>query len=176
MTDPTSLSEDLIALRARAEQLIEFLTAFDEPERVQVARDLLAALTRLQQASPPPIPQPMTPDQLQWVLDHNMQICGSHRVQIQDAVDAWRADQQRNPSLTTEVRAVRDSPPWQPIATAPRDGTPFVVGHQDDPSAVGLYVFRSGRWVDQFDDEFVGASGSRALAGYYTHWCAVPDL
>lgn len=33
----------------------------------------------------------MTPDQLQWVLEHNMQIRGGHRVQISDAVTAWRA-------------------------------------------------------------------------------------
>lgn len=32
-----------------------------------------------------------TPDQLQWVLDHNHQIRGNHRRQICDAVVAWRA-------------------------------------------------------------------------------------
>lgn len=32
----------------------------------------------------------MTPDQLQWVLEHNMQIRAGHRVQISDAVEAWR--------------------------------------------------------------------------------------
>lgn len=36
----------------------------------------------------------MTPDQLQWVLDHNMQIRAGHRVQIAEAVQAWRADRE----------------------------------------------------------------------------------
>jgi len=34
----------------------------------------------------------MTPEKLQWVLDHNEQIRGSHRVQISDAVQAWTED------------------------------------------------------------------------------------
>jgi len=34
----------------------------------------------------------MDPDQLQWVLDHNAQIRGGHRVQIADAATAWRED------------------------------------------------------------------------------------
>ena len=38
---------------------------------------------------------PQTPDQLQWVLDHNMQIRGGHRVQISDAVEAWREDRRQ---------------------------------------------------------------------------------
>ena len=40
----------------------------------------------------PPTPAEMTPDQLQWVLDHNIQIKGGHRAQIYAAVEAWRKD------------------------------------------------------------------------------------
>jgi hypothetical protein len=35
---------------------------------------------------------PISPDQLQWVVDHNMQIRAGHRVQILDAAEAWRKD------------------------------------------------------------------------------------
>lgn len=42
---------------------------------------------RLSADIPPP-----SPEQLQWILDHNKQIRGGHRKQIADAVVAWRAD------------------------------------------------------------------------------------
>ena len=48
----------------------------------------------------------MMPDQLQWVLDHNMQIRGGHRVQIADAVQAWLADRAELTHARTLLRAV----------------------------------------------------------------------
>lgn len=48
----------------------------------------------------------MTPDQLQWVVDHNQQIRAGHRVQILDAVDAWRADRARLRELLEHQRKV----------------------------------------------------------------------
>lgn len=44
--------------------------------------------------------EPMTPDQLQWVLDHNMAIRVGHRVQIADAVVAWRAAEAKLSALS----------------------------------------------------------------------------
>ncbi len=49
----------------------------------------------------------MTPDQLQWVLDHNLQIRAGHRVQIAEAVEAWRADQARIAALEREVARLK---------------------------------------------------------------------
>jgi hypothetical protein len=41
----------------------------------------------------------MTPDQLQWVVDHNMQIRAGHRVQICKAVEACRAAESARETL-----------------------------------------------------------------------------
>jgi hypothetical protein len=66
-----------------------------------------------------PMSETTTPEQLQWVLDHNMQIRAGHRVQIAEAVKAWQADKSRLADLTeqlAEIRALIDKqPPSPPI-------------------------------------------------------------
>ena len=52
-------------------------------------------------AVPPP-----SPDQLAWVLDNNAQIRAGHRVQISNAVAAWRADRQLCAELMEALKAV----------------------------------------------------------------------
>jgi hypothetical protein len=55
----------------------------------------------------PPVP-PISPRQLQWVLDHNMQIRAGHRVQIANAVEAWREDQAQLADLRSRLTQLRD--------------------------------------------------------------------
>lgn len=50
---------------------------------------------------------PVSPDRLQWVLDHNMQIRAGHRVQIANAVEAWRRDRADVARLTAERDTAR---------------------------------------------------------------------
>jgi hypothetical protein len=47
---------------------------------------------------------PISPDQLQWVLDHNRQIRGGHRVRIADAVEGWRRDRAQRDALLAAAR------------------------------------------------------------------------
>ncbi len=50
---------------------------------------------------PAPDPQERQgPERLEWILSHNMQIRGSHRSQIADCAESWRADR-------AELAAVR---------------------------------------------------------------------
>jgi len=37
----------------------------------------------------------ISPDQVKWIVDHNEQIRGSHRVQLLDASQAWADDRAR---------------------------------------------------------------------------------
>jgi hypothetical protein len=39
-------------------------------------------------------PEP-SPEQLQWILDHNQQIRAGHRYQLTNMVKAWQADRER---------------------------------------------------------------------------------
>lgn len=50
--------------------------------------------------------QRQSPDQLQWVVDHNMQIRAGHRVQIYDAVAAWRKDREAVTALMALIAAI----------------------------------------------------------------------
>jgi hypothetical protein len=48
----------------------------------------------------------MTPEQLLWILDHNAQIRGSHRVQIAEAARAWRVAEARVRALEEAMECV----------------------------------------------------------------------
>lgn len=48
---------------------------------------------------------PSTPEQLQWVVEHNQQVRGGHRVQILMAVEAWRAVIRERDALVAAAKA-----------------------------------------------------------------------
>ena len=65
---------------------------------------------------------------------------------------------------------------WQPIATAPQDGSWIVVRRAGDSDDVGCYRFAHGGWVDIYEEPFVAVDGSYDMTLFYTHWAPVPDV
>lgn len=78
---------------------------------------------------------------------------------------------------------------WQPIETAPRDGTEIIgafcndYGYMDKPTVYGPWTcaFRKGRWMASWDDTHVIESESYAGTEYKgtdidpTHWQPIPE-
>lgn len=82
----------------------------------------------------------MTPDQLQWVLDHNEQIRGGHRAQIADAVEAWRADRgQRDELLAVLEKAVQIIRTWHGMGMGPAEAQAWTL-YQASPEMRAINV------------------------------------
>jgi len=54
------------------------------------------------------IPDP-SPEQLRWVVEHNLQIVSGHRAQILASADAWANERAECDQLRAEVKSFRDA-------------------------------------------------------------------
>lgn len=68
---------------------------------------------------------------------------------------------------------------WQPIETAPKDGTPvdvWVVGYSDEPMRITNASFGNGHWWFYDDHDAHQIDGNAGcLPSEVTHWLPIPE-
>jgi hypothetical protein len=88
-------------------------------------------------------------------------------------------------AMKIEVEALRKDAAWQPIETAPKDGTEIIVGRLDIPTknanavitgCVGVTSFLNGKWVLPEEPELRGVFGDYVEYVDVTHWMPLPKL
>lgn len=76
---------------------------------------------------------------------------------------------------STRPQQAAQAPAWQPIETAPMDGTPHVRGLQVDRSGFIFWEAHAGRINDETGEfEDLGGEHTGWDAGDYTHWTTLP--
>lgn len=59
----------------------------------------------------------ISPDQVKWIVDHNEQILGSHRVQLLDASQAWAEDRERLTLAEAKLAEIASGDPSSLVLT-----------------------------------------------------------
>lgn len=93
--------------------------------------------------------------------------CNEHVATMQEIDRAIRAEA-REAAALARVRVLEDAQTWQPIATAPKDGTEFLGVRKAWPYARNCYWDRKRK---SFENPF-----DAAFADQPTHWMPMPAL
>ena len=80
-----------------------------------------------------------------------------------------------NPNAMFGARAVadmlREATGWQPIETAPRDGTRILVHTYTGKTSIAWFCEETGLWPE---DEVYSEDGEPCNVGWPTHWMPLP--